>query len=516
MIYLDSIGIKFLINELKENLLKLKINKIFQFDKNSFSLFFSKKQLFFQIKDNDSIVYIKNDKENGTNFSSSFLLSLKKHLEHSELIDIQDLNDDRIIKFTFRRINLSGNFDTNYLIFEIMGRHSNIFLLDVNYKIINILNNNSSIENKRFYAINSIYETFSTNKEKINFHHIFNTEEEMIDKFIGIGKIFAKDTFNNINLRNKLYNNYLACIFKNKNNLYLTYNPFSKFNEFEKIEFNSLNEACNEYFSKYINISLIENKKNILIKFCKNKIKKLENTLNNIYIDIKKNENFNKLKEKADLLASYIYLIKPNTSSISVFDYINNCDISLNLNPQKSPSENINIYYSKYRKAKNTIKYSNIRLEEVKLEIDYYNSILEFIDKETEYIGLLEIEEELGLIKNTKVKEKKKKRELLKFIIDDFEIFVGRNNIENNYLTFEKAKSYDIWLHTRELPGAHVIISTNKKEVPRNIIVEAAKLAAKHSKGEGKKIIDYTTRNNVKRTNSFANVTFNNFKSIEI
>ena len=106
MIYLDSIGIKFLTQELND-LNKFKVNKIFQYDNSSFSLFFSKKQLFFQIKDNESIVYIKEKKEENNSFSSNFLLSLRKYLDHAELINVETLNNDRIIQFTFNRVNIS-------------------------------------------------------------------------------------------------------------------------------------------------------------------------------------------------------------------------------------------------------------------------------------------------------------------------------------------------------------------------------------------------------------------------
>ena len=198
MIYFDTIGLKFLVEELKQDLINFKVNKIIQYDNHSFSLIFPKKNLFFQIKDSKSIVYIKDKKDENTNISSSFILSIKKYLDHSQLDDIKILNLDRIVSFKFKRINISGEIDINYLIFEIMGRHSNIFLLDKDFKIINIFNNNVSIENKRFYAINSKYEYFELDKKEIDFETIFTSPQEMIDKIKGIGNIFASDTYKNI------------------------------------------------------------------------------------------------------------------------------------------------------------------------------------------------------------------------------------------------------------------------------------------------------------------------------
>ena len=239
MIYFDTIGLKFLVEELKQELINFKVNKIMQYDNHSFSLIFPKKNLFFQIKDNQSIVYIKNQKDENINISSSFILSIKKYLDHSQLEDIQLLNYDRIISFKFKRINITGEMDINYLIFEVMGKHSNLFLLDHNFKIINIFNNNVSIENKRFYAINSKYEYFETTKKELDFTSIFESSKEMIDKIKGIGNIFANDTYNNIDKRKQLSSSYKGYIFKNNDSVYLSYNNFSKFNNYEINEYNN-------------------------------------------------------------------------------------------------------------------------------------------------------------------------------------------------------------------------------------------------------------------------------------
>lgn len=517
MIYFDTIGLKFLVEELKQDLINFKVNKIIQYDNHSFSLIFPKKNLFFQIKDSKSIVYIKDKKDENTNISSSFILSIKKYLDHSQLDDIKILNLDRIVSFKFKRINISGEIDINYLIFEIMGRHSNIFLLDKDFKIINIFNNNVSIENKRFYAINSKYEYFELDKKEIDFETIFTSPQEMIDKIKGIGNIFASDTYNNIEKRKQLSSSYKGYIFKNNNNVYLSYNKFSKFNNYEINEYNTLNEAINSYFEEFVNTSLITDKKKKIEKFLLNKIKKNYKILENIEKDIFKDSNFEEYRYLADLLASYIYLIKPRMDKIEVFDYNKNKNILIDLDPKKSPSDNSNLLYKKYRKAKKGLEFANERKIKILEDQKYLDEVLNFLIKENDYLGLEEIEDELGLKKKIENKKNKiKKRELLKYVYNGYEIFVGRNHTENNHLTFEKAKNNDIWLHVRDIPGSHVIIVTNKKKVDQDTLYYAAGLAALHSKGEGRKIIDYTERSNVKRTNKFGNVTFNNFKSIEV
>ncbi len=516
MIYLDAVGISFLVEELKSELLNFKINKIVQYDSNSFSLFFSKKQLFFQIKDNESIIYIKEKKEDSVNFSTSFLLSLKKYLDHAELTNISLINNDRIIKLEFKRINILGNLDIIYIVFEMMGRHSNIFLLNNEENIINILNNNTNIENKRFYSINSKYECFNNDKKKLDIEKIYDSPDEMIKEVSGIGKIFANDTFSNIDLRKKYINKYVPYIFTSKENYYITYNAFKKFENYKKIIYPTLNKALNEYFTTFVNTSFIRDKKFDIEKYINNRINKNKKILANIKDNIEKDKNYEEYKHIGDLLTSYLYLIKPRMDKIEVYDYINDTNTYITLNSNKTPSENLNIYYNKYRKGKKSIQISNERLILIKKEQEYLESVLDFTQRENDFLGLIEIEKELGIHKEKGKKNKEKKRELLKYVVDDFEIFVGRNHSENNFLTFEKAKNHDIWLHVRDIPGSHVIIITNKRKVPEKVLFEAAKLAAINSKGNGNKTIDYTERTNVKRINKFGNVTFSNFNSLDI
>ena len=128
MLYLDGIGISFLVKEIKEKILRYKITKIFQYDRNSFSLFFGKNNLIFQVKDNSTIFYLKNEKDLNTDYQSKFLLSLKKYLQNSVLINIRQESFDRIVYFDFEKLNQFGDIEKYTLIIEIMGKASNVFL----------------------------------------------------------------------------------------------------------------------------------------------------------------------------------------------------------------------------------------------------------------------------------------------------------------------------------------------------------------------------------------------------
>ena len=156
MLYLDGIGLSFLVKEVKDKILNYKITKIFQYDRSSLSLFFGKNNLLCQVKDNSTIFYLKDEKDMNTDFQSNFLLSLKKYLQNSILTNIRQEGFDRIIYFDFEKLNLFGDVEKYTLIFEIMGRASNIFLTS-HEKILSALHFSTLDEGNRIIMTGAKY-----------------------------------------------------------------------------------------------------------------------------------------------------------------------------------------------------------------------------------------------------------------------------------------------------------------------------------------------------------------------
>ena len=185
--------------------------------------------------------------------------------------------------------------------------------------------------------------------------------------------------------------------------------------------------------------------------------------------------------------------------------------IKITLDPKLTPSENAQYNYKKYAKLKNAAKLLKNQIIQNKLEIEYLENILISIENCAEVEELDEIKEELiseGYIKNTKkTNNKKTKSKMSKphhFISsDNYHIYVGKNNKQNDYLTLKLANKNDIWLHTKDIPGSHVIIKTENKEVPDNTLYESALLAAFHSKAKNSKNVpvNYTYKKYVKKPN---------------
>ena len=544
MLYLDGIGISFLIKEIKEKILRYKLTKIFQYDRVSFSLFFGKNNLIFQVKDNSTIFYLKDEKDPNTDFQSKFLLSLKKYLQNSILINISQEGFDRIVYFDFEKLNQFGDVEKYTLIIEIMGKASNIFLTSKN-KILSALYFTSIDVGNRVIMTGAKY-TLPFEEKKISPIYLeaenfpFETESFM-EKIEGVGRAFALECSQDYDTFKKYLSSYKPVMYeilnRGKIQKVLTYNEFSEFsqkenknleseNENGRKYFETLNDGLNAYFKTTITSNVISEKKKNLLKYVDSQIKKFKKIEKNIKVDLKKNENFENYKNIGDILAANMHQIKYGIKKVTVFDFYNNQQITINLDPLLSPNDNLNFYYNKYNKGKRTISALNSRFLDIQNEIKYFEEIKMFIEKENDFIGIEEIENELNLTNNgnkskNKIKlNKPKKRDLLSFDYNGFQIFVGRNNKENEEISFSKGQPNDIWLHIKDIPGSHVLILRNNQELPNDVLLHAANLACEYSKAKkGDKVtVDYCERKFVKKIKNSkpGNVIYTNFHSLLI
>ena len=540
MLYLDGIGISFLIKEIKEKILRYKLTKIFQYDRVSFSLFFGKNNLIFQVKDNSTIFYLKDEKDPNTDFQSKFLLSLKKYLQNSILINIRQEGFDRIVYFDFEKLNQFGDVEKYTLIIEIMGKASNIFLTSKD-KILSALYFTSIDVGNRVIMTGAKY-TLPFEEKKISPIYLeaenfpFETESFM-EKIEGVGRAFALECSQDYDTFKKYLSSYNPVMYeimnRGKIQKVLTYNEFSEFSQKENTNlensrkyFETLNDGLNAYFKTTITSNVISEKKKNLLKYVDSQIKKFKKIEKNIKVDLKKNENFENYKNIGDILAANMHQIKYGMKKVTVFDFYNNQEITINLDPLLSPNDNLNFYYNKYNKGKRTISALNSRFLDIQNEIKYFEEIKMFIEKENDFIGIEEIENELNLTNNgnkskNKIKlNKPKKRELLSFNYKGFQIFVGRNNKENEEISFSKGQPNDIWLHIKDIPGSHVLILRNNQELPNDVLLHAANLACEYSKAKrGDKVtVDYCEKKFVKKIKNSkpGNVIYTNYHSLLI
>lgn len=219
--------------------------------------------------------------------------------------------------------------------------------------------------------------------------------------------------------------------------------------------------------------------------------------------------NRDKLRKKGDLLQANMYKMVRGQSFIDVEDYYdNNKIVRIKLSPTLNPSQNVQKYYKDYRRAKTREEMLTVQIAKAKAELQYISAVQESLGRAESERELTEIRQELvdeGYLKNRNPKGRNKALKLLPpkeyTSSDGFTIYVGRNNKQNDKLTLKTARNYDMWLHTKDIPGSHVIIVSDNREITDTAILEAASLAAYNSKAkESDNVpVDYTIVKNVSK-----------------
>ena len=224
-------------------------------------------------------------------------------------------------------------------------------------------------------------------------------------------------------------------------------------------------------------------------------------------------EKMDTYREYGDLITANIYRIQEGHKSVELENYFdeNMKTVKITLDPSLSPSQNAQKYYKKYNKSKTALKEAQKQLEQSAEELEYIESTLAMVETADRLEDISVIRRELaneGYIKRSTNAQKKQKAEQSKpmhFVSSDgFDIYVGRNNTQNDYLTLKLANSSDLWFHTKDIHGSHTVIKLGlDKDVPKQTILEAAALAAYYSKArESSQVpVDYTTIKNVKKPN---------------
>lgn len=484
MIYLDGIGFTFLAKEIKEKILNSRISKINIYDSNSFTLQLTKYNLYFDNK-TEAIVYLKDDKIANTQYEIPFILSLKKYITGAIIKDVYTYNMDRILILELEKLNMVGNIEKYKLIYELFPKSSNVVLIDENSIVKAVMYVNIKLKRQILTNLKYVYP----------------------DKVSPYGKYMQNICYEKKEQYTKTYTPVLY-----SNNLF----SYNKFLDMDFIEFDSLNQGLNEYFRRINETSVITNKKKPLIKHINKNISRLKKILIKNKKDIKDNKGYEKYKILGDLLASNIYRVKYQDEKIEVFNYYTNENEVIYLDKQLSPSKNLEKIYSKYAKAKRREESLKNRNSDINIELNYYNELLLFVQNEKDLIGLEEIEKELGLL-NKKIKStKNQKRQLKSIEYKGYTIYIGRNNIENDKLTFEIANKNDLWFHAKDVPASHVILVG--KNPSEDVIYYTAKIAGEHSKSDGHIEVDYCLIKNVKKIAHAkkGQVTYTNYQTIKV
>lgn len=545
---LDGIFLHSVIHELKHTILNSKVIKINQPEKDEIILSLKNNSNLYKLvisaSSNYPRIHLTKTTKPNPNKAPLFCMILRKYLASSTIFNIRQLDTDRIIIIDFKCTDSLGFNSVYSLIVEIMGRHSNITLIRNRDKIIMdcIKHISSDVNTYRILSpgvkytfppksnkINPLNYTYKEYKQYDNLNNIPFSSKYFSTIFMGVSKQLSEEMYymyenfskNNIdydlynfslNFFNKIKNNAdlkYCCYFDNKNNVFafhcipLTY---LKQKYVERI-FNSPSELLDYFYNKKDKLDRIKSRSislqkliNTNLERCSKKIKILDKAL-------KECETKDTYRLYGELLTANIYKIKKGMSNITINNYYTNKDITIPLDANKTPSQNIQKYFKKYNKLKTTEKMAKVQKKLSIEEKNYLESVLTNLENCEDYESIQEIKNELvntGYIKYRKsnsCKKNNKKINLMHFKSSDgYDIYVGKNNMQNDYLTLKFANKNDIWLHTKKIHGSHVIIRNNGN-ISEKCLEEAAIIAAYYSKARNssKVPVDYTEVKNVKK-----------------
>ena len=562
----DGIFTKAVVDEIYPLLLNGKINKINQPDKNEINIQIYNKEnykLLMSCANNLSRIHLSEKNKKNPITAYNFCMLLRKHLVGGTIKNIYQHKMDRVVCFEIENLNELKELSKKLLIIEIMGKHSNIILVDKeSNKIIDSIKHidsrQSSIRevfpNKDYFFVkdekeNILEENYKLPSEILKVSEPISMKKFFYTNYLGFSPIISYELLHNSNVDSdtnsanldaesirridenfvKLVDNiksenYFPIFIKDDANNNKDFYCFdlSSYENKEKVE--SISSLVENFYHNNSLRDRINQKASGFKKILTTKLNRLTNKYLAMNDELLNNQSKEDLKIFADLLSINIYKLQKGMEKVTVENiYDNMQDIEISLDEKKSPRENIEAYYKKYKKLKTADEIIKAELPKIEEEMKYIKQILETIEIITELNELSEIEEELislGYVKkNKKNKQKLEKSKPYVFETDSGAlIYVGKNNLQNENLTLKFANKNDIFFHAQDVPGSHVILrGSNLTEDDYKI---AGFLAGYYSyfKNEGYANVDYTEKKHIRKAKGtgLGMVYYDNFKTLFI
>lgn len=556
---LDGFTLSNIIYELKSNIIGGRVDKVYQPEKDEIILQIRNKGNAYKLlltanASSPRLHFTTIQKENPIN-APLFCMVLRKHLSSGKIIDITQPKFERIVNIQVESINELGDYSVKTLIFEIMGKHSNIILIDDKNNILESIKHisfdKSSVREVlpgRSYSLppsqnkkNPLETNFKEFMDIIKNSMPTKAQQIIYKSYNGISPILASEICINANVdpsinTEELLDNQIEDLYKSldkiiKLNLQEKFNPqiiynendtvldftvfdFTMFNNLEKKYFSSISELL-EFFYKSKDLTYRLNQKSQdLKKLISQNIERCAKKKQIQQKTLKEIENRDNLKLYGELITSNIYAIKKGMTKVKLNNFYseNFEEVEIRLDPNLTPAENAQKYFKKYNKEKRTFIALQEQIKQNNEELLYLESVLNSVQTCSDEYDIKEIRAELaeqGFLKrqknnkNNKQKSNKKAKPLHFISSDGFHIYVGKNNTQNDELTLRFAKSLDMWFHTKDIAGSHVIVVSEGKEIPNSTLNEAANLAAYYSKATNSSLVpvDYTLKKFIKKPN---------------
>ena len=545
----DGITIANITKELRENLLDGRINKIAQPEADELLLTIKtpsgQRRLYISASASLPLIYLTETNKPSPMTAPNFCMLLRKHINNGRITDITQPMLERIIRFEIEHLDELGDLCKKYLIVEIMGKHSNIIFCNDNGRIIDSIKHVSAQMSSvrevlpgRDYFIPDTMEKL--NPLDVSFTDFSNTlvakptglAKAIYTAFTGVSPVVAEEICYIAGVDSsvspkELSEDVMVHLYKQfsllfgdvasgafKPQVYYKGNepkefsaiPLSHFENHDIKHYESMSLLLENYYATKNTVTRIRQKSVDLRKIVQTALERNRKKYDLQFKQLRDTENRDKYRIYGELINTYGYGLEPNTKHLECLNYYTNETIMIPLDSSKTPQENAQKYFDKYNKQKRTHEALTALIHETQDEVAYLESVSNALDIALSEDDLTQIKEELiqaGYVRRkfTKQKVKITSKPFHYISSDGYHMYVGKNNLQNEELTFHFANGNDWWFHAKSCPGSHVIVKTNGDELPDRTFEEAGRLAAYYSKNRGneKVEIDYIEKKHVKK-----------------
>ena len=549
----DGIVIANLVKDLNDKIVSGHISKIAQPEKDELLLTIKGNRENFRllISANASLplLYFTETNKPSPLTAPNFCMLLRKHIANGRIVSVSQPGLERIVRIEIEHLDEMGDLKRKFLIVELMGKHSNIIFCDDENKILDSIKHISAqvssvrevLPGREYFIPHAGEKKDPLTITEEEFKELIGKTPQNLSKALytdltGLsptvsaelchlasldGDISAKD-FSDSELTH-LYHAFTwimddvrqgnftpNIIYQKEKPVEFASIPLSMFSggDYRSVSFPSISALLERYYAERNTVSRIHQKSTDLRKILTNSLERSYKKRDLQQKQRKDTEKREKFRIYGELLNTYGYGIQEGEKSFRCLNYYNNTEITIPLDPTLSAQENAVRYFDKYNKQKRTFEATSRQLEQTEAEIEHLESISTFLDIARKEEDLAQIKEELteyGYIKRHFSGGKKQKKAVSRpfhyLSSDGFHIYVGKNNYQNEELTFKLASGNDWWFHAKGIPGSHIIVKTEGKELPDRVFEEAGALAAYYSRGRGqdKVEIDYIQKKNLKK-----------------
>ena len=548
---LDGIVVASLAKELQENFTNARLSKIAQPEKDELLLTLKgpngQKRLLLSASASLPLVYITGTNKPSPMTAPNFCMLLRKHVANGRITSITQPDMERILVFEIEHLDDLGDLRHKKLIIELMGKHSNIIFCDENDMILDSIKHISAQVSSvrevlpgRTYFIPAQQDKMNPLKE--NGAHFMehalqkpcSTSKAIYTSYTGISPLAANEFCYRANVdgdapcaslteseQQKLTEVFLAAmsdireghfypniIMHQDEPIEYAAIPLTSYASDTILPYDSISEVLENYYAQRSLYTRMRQKSADLRHVINTLLERNRKKYDLQKKQLKDTDKREKYKVYGELIHTYGYQLEEGCKGFDALNYYTNETIHIPLDATISPLDNAKKYFDRYAKLKRTYEALTDLIEDTQLEIDHLDSIATALDIAETEADLQQIKEEMmesGYIKHkySKKKTQGKSRPYHYRSTDGFDIYVGKNNFQNDELTFKFAEGNDWWVHAKGMPGSHVLVKTKTGEMPDRTFEEAGRLAAFYSKGRGneKVEIDYLQKKNVKKPN---------------